>query len=64
MLHLFMKSIANDLTGSPNLVSSLAAATSSSPLILPTQQQIDQPKAGFCFQKIPCAENVLYATMQ
>ncbi|MBD2295298.1 hypothetical protein H6G06_17905 [Anabaena sphaerica FACHB-251] len=56
--------MSTSLTQSPNLFSSLATPTNPSPLILPTQQQIDQPMAGFCFQKSPCAKDVLYATMQ
>ncbi|BAZ79409.1 hypothetical protein NIES73_06520 [Sphaerospermopsis kisseleviana NIES-73] len=56
MLHLFMKLIATDLTQSPNLVSNSATANIPSPLILPKQQESDQPMAGFCFQKSPCAK--------
>ncbi|QXE24114.1 hypothetical protein B6N60_02818 [Richelia sinica FACHB-800] len=41
--------MATDLTQPPSLVIALAAGTDPSPLILPTQQQINQPVAGFCF---------------
>lgn len=56
MLNLFTKSMATDLTESPNLVSNLATANIPSPLIFPKEQQSDQPKAGFCCQKSPCAK--------
>jgi hypothetical protein len=43
--------MATDLTQPPSSVIGLAAGNDPSPLILPTQQQINQPLAGFCFQR-------------
>lgn len=50
MLHFFTKSIVIGVTQRPSLAVALTTGTNSSPFILPTQQQINQPVAGFCFQ--------------
>jgi hypothetical protein len=49
MLHLFTQSTANNLTQRSGLVNNQPVGANPSPLILPTQQQINQPLAGFCF---------------
>jgi len=52
VLHLFTQTIATEIT---QLYSFAIDSDAFSPLytifILPTQQQINQPLAGFCFQK-------------
>lgn len=50
MLHLFTQSTATNLTQRSSLALSLTTGANLSPLIFPTQQQINQPVAGFCFQ--------------
>jgi hypothetical protein len=51
MLHLFTETIATEITQHLSFVNNSGAFSPSPYLfILPTQQQINQPMAGFCFQ--------------
>jgi hypothetical protein len=51
MLHLFTQTIATKITQRHSFVNNLGAFSPSPYLfILPTQQQINQPMAGFCFK--------------